>query len=81
MEVTMKQAPAILALTLFAAAPASADDKADVTAAMEMWKSKLAEACVSDPTKILALYAEDGVLWGTISPKIRSDRAGLQITS
>jgi hypothetical protein len=31
MEVTVKQAPAILALALFAARPASADDKADAT--------------------------------------------------
>ena len=74
----MKQAPAFLALTLFAVAPASADDKADVIAVTEMWKNKLAEACASEPTAILPLYAEDGVLWGTLSQKIRSDRAGMQ---
>jgi uncharacterized protein (TIGR02246 family) len=78
MELTMKQAAALLVLALFAAGPVLADDKADVTAAMELWKTKLAEACASSPDKILPLYAEEGVLWGTISSKIRSDRAGLQ---
>jgi uncharacterized protein (TIGR02246 family) len=57
---------------------AAADDKADVTAAMEAWKKNLAAACGGGgPDKILPLYAEDAVLWGTISPKIRSDKAGL----
>jgi uncharacterized protein (TIGR02246 family) len=78
MERTMKQATAFVALALLATGPAFADDKAEITAAMEMWKVKLAEACASDPDKILPLYAEDGVLWGTVSGKIRSDRAGLQ---
>jgi uncharacterized protein (TIGR02246 family) len=78
MERTMKQATAFVALALLATGPAFADDKAEVTAAMEMWKVKLAEACTSDPDKILPLYANDGVLWGTLSTTIRSDRAGLQ---
>ena len=73
----MKQAMPFLALALVIS-PALADDKADVKNAMEMWKAKLAQACASDPDTILPLYADDGVLWGTLSTTIRSDRAGLQ---
>jgi len=32
----------------------------------------------NDPDKIVLLYATDGVLWGTISPTVRSDRAALR---
>jgi len=59
---------AVLAIT----GAATADDKADVLAAMEQWQQKLGEACAAGPDKIVALYSGDGVLWGTISPKIRS---------
>jgi hypothetical protein len=31
-----------------------------------------------DPEKVLPLYAEDAVLWGTLSPKVRADRAALR---
>lgn len=55
--------------------PASADDKADVLAAMNEWKAKLATGCAGDPQEIVALYAEDAVLWGTISGTIRDDTA------
>jgi uncharacterized protein (TIGR02246 family) len=75
----MKQSTcAILSLTLVSISPAFADDKADVQAAMNAWKQKLAVACSVDPKEILGLYAEDGVLWGTISTTIRNDRAGLE---
>lgn len=67
-----------LMLALYSLNSAAADDKAGVTAAMEAWKKDLALACGGGgPDKILPLYAEDAVLWGTISPKIRSDKAGL----
>jgi uncharacterized protein (TIGR02246 family) len=32
----------------------------------------------NDPDKVVLLYATDGVLWGTLSPKVRSDRAGVR---
>lgn len=76
----MKYSIAIaIGLTLILTAPAAADDKADVTAAMNAWKDNLAAACSGGGAeKILPLYAEDGVLWGTISPTIRDDRAELE---
>jgi hypothetical protein len=33
---------------------------------------------LNDPDRNLSLYSEDGVLWGTLSPTIRSDRAALR---
>jgi hypothetical protein len=30
------------------------------------------------PEKVLPFYADDAVLWGTLSPKVRSDRAALR---
>jgi uncharacterized protein (TIGR02246 family) len=60
-----------LALSLVAS-PVYADDEQDVLAAMNQWSETVAEGCTSDPNKIVALYAPDGVLWGTISATIRS---------
>lgn len=48
-----------------------AGDTEDVAAAMNMWKDNLAVGTAEDTSKILSLYAEDGILWGTISPKLR----------
>ena len=31
-----------------------------------------------DPDKVLPLYSEDAVLWGTLSPTVRADRAALR---
>ena len=75
----MKRIPiASAALVLFSCVPAAADDKAEVVAAMETWKASLATACEGGGADaILPLYAEDGVLWGTLSSTIRSDKAGL----
>jgi uncharacterized protein (TIGR02246 family) len=66
------------ALLLLAAIPAIADDKAEVKVAIESWGKTVADGCTSDPNKIADLYAKDGVLWGTLSPSIRSDAAGIQ---
>lgn len=67
-----------LAFLLLAATPTSADDKANVEAAVEAWGKSVADGCKSDPHKITNLYAKDGVLWGTLSPSLRSDAAGIQ---
>ena len=67
-----------VALLLLAASPAIADDKVDVKAAIESWGKTVADGCTSDPNKIANLYAKDGVLWGTLSPSIRSDAPGIQ---
>ena len=32
----------------------------------------------NDPDRIILLYATDGVLWGTLSPTVRADRAALR---
>ncbi len=75
----MKNSIATLALMLTMIDPAAADEKADVIGAMNAWKENLAAACSGGGAgKILPLYAEEGVLWGTISPTIRDDRAELE---
>lgn len=57
----------------------AADDKADVTAAMNAWRDSLKSACGGGGAgKILPLYAKDGVLWGTISPTIRDEPKELE---
>ena len=52
-----------------------AGPKEDVAAATMKWSETLAQ---NDPDKIVLLYATDGVLWGTLSPTVRSDRAALR---
>ena len=32
----------------------------------------------NDPDNVLPLYATDGVLWGTLSPTVRADRAAVR---
>ena len=54
---------------------ASAGSKEDVSAATSEWGRVLGE---DDPDKVLPLYADDAVLWGTLSPMVRSDRAALR---
>ena len=52
-----------------------AGPKEDVAAATTKWAQTLAQ---NDPDQIVLLYAADGVLWGTLSPTLRSDRAALR---
>ena len=54
---------------------ASAGSKEDVSAATSEWGQVLGE---DDPDKVLPLYADDAVLWGTLSPMVRADRAALR---
>ena len=51
------------------------DSKAEVAAATQGWGQALGEG---DPEKVLPFYADDAVLWGTLSPKMRADRAALR---
>jgi uncharacterized protein (TIGR02246 family) len=60
------------------ALPAWADDEEDVAAAMTMWQDALAKGSSDDPGPVLSLYAEDGVLWGTISSQRRDDPAAIR---
>src|SRR5215468_11672819 len=78
MRPSLKRVTAGIALSvplLFLATVASADPKEDVAAATLKWAQALGE---DDPDKVLPLYSEDAVLWGTLSPTVRADRAALR---
>lgn len=61
----------LLALSVAFIAPAAiAGPKEDVAAATERWATIFAD---NNPDTIAALYSSDGVLWGTLSPTVRSD--------
>jgi uncharacterized protein (TIGR02246 family) len=55
---------------LLPAQPATADPKQEVAAATQKWATVFAE---NNPDTILPLYTSDAVLWGTLSPTVRSD--------
>ena len=59
----------LLGASLFAQ-PAAAGPQEDVAAAGQKWATVFAD---NNPDTIVALYAKDGVLWGTLSPSVRSD--------
>ena len=66
----------ILAFTIFADTRlAAAEPKDEVEAAATAWGQALGE---DDPDKVLPFYSADAVLWGTVSPKLRSDPAALR---
>jgi len=66
----------VLAGNLFVTASvASAGPKDDVVAATMKWAKTLEQ---HDPDTVVLLYATDGVLWGTLSPTLRADRAALR---
>src|SRR6266403_872042 len=62
-------------LLLLIGSVASAGPKEDVAAATMKWAQTLGQ---NDPDKVVLLYATDGVLWGTLSPTVRADRAALR---
>ena len=61
-----------------AALPVWADDEDDVAAAMDTWGEYLAKGTSEEPGEILTLYADDAVLWGTISTTRRDDPAAIR---
>src|SRR5580704_5544347 len=63
------------AISLLIATGAVAGPKEDVAAATMKWGETLGQ---NDPDKVVALYAPDAVLWGTLSPTVRADRAALR---
>jgi len=78
MRTSLKAVSAGLALSvvlLSLAAAAWAGPKEDVAAAASTWARALGE---DDPEKVLPLYSNDAVLWGTLSPTVRADRAALR---
>jgi hypothetical protein len=52
-----------------------AGPKEDVATATAKWGETLGQ---NDPDKVIELYAPDAVLWGTLSPTVRADRAALR---
>lgn len=53
----------------------SAGPKEEVATASLEWARALGQ---DDPDKVLPLYSEDAVLWGTLSPTVRADQAALR---
>ena len=58
-----------------AAQTAAAGPQEDVAAAGQKWGTVFAD---NNPDTIMPLYAKDGVLWGTLSPTVRSDPAAVK---
>jgi hypothetical protein len=54
---------------------ATACPRESVVTAVEKWTAVFAE---NNPDTITALYSKDAVLWGTLSPTVRSDAAALK---
>jgi uncharacterized protein (TIGR02246 family) len=54
---------------------ASAEPKEEVAAATLQWAQTLGQ---NDSDKVVFLYSPDAVLWGTLSPTVRADRAALR---
>ena len=54
---------------------AAAGPQEDVAAAGQKWATVFAD---NNPDSMLPLYAKDAVLWGTLSPTVRSDPAALK---
>lgn len=67
--------PILLLCMLLIAPVASAGPREDISATTAKWGATLGE---DNPDAILALYAGDAVLWGTLSPTVRADRAALR---
>jgi uncharacterized protein (TIGR02246 family) len=66
---TATMAMPLIGLCALGIANAWAGPKEDVAAAGAKWGEVLAQ---QNPDTITALYAKDGVLWGTLSPTVRS---------
>jgi hypothetical protein len=64
----------VLGAGLFAQ-PAAACPQDAVARAVDKWTSVFA---TNDPDAMMALYAKDAVLWGTLSPTVRSDQGALK---
>jgi uncharacterized protein (TIGR02246 family) len=69
-------APLALSIILLSfASNALAGPKEEVAEATLAWGRALGEG---DPDKVLPFYSNDAVLWGTLSPTVRADRAALR---
>src|SRR5215813_2616978 len=77
MRSSVEVASSALALILLlpSATNALVDTKEEVAAATLAWGQALGE---DEPETVLPFYSDDAVLWGTLSPTVRSDRAALR---
>src|ERR1700751_2800755 len=78
MQASQRIVSATLALSIVLlsfASNALAGPKEEVAEATLAWGRALGE---DDPDKVLPFYANDAVLWGTLSPTVRADRAALR---
>jgi uncharacterized protein (TIGR02246 family) len=76
MRASLQVVGVALAFTIISLSPiAAAEPKEEVAAVTAAWAQALGE---DDPDKVLPLYSSDAVLWGTLSPKLRSDPAALR---
>ena len=78
MHASTKVVSAALALSIVLlsfASNALVGPKEEVAEATLAWGRALGE---DDPDKVLPLYSDDAVLWGTLSPTVRADRAALR---
>jgi len=67
---------AVLALsTGLCVQSAFAGPQEEVAAAAQNWATVFAD---NNPETMMPLYAKDGVLWGTLSPSVRSDPAAVK---
>jgi uncharacterized protein (TIGR02246 family) len=64
-----------LIVVLVLGSVALAGPKEDVSAVTSEWGRALGD---DDHDKVLPFYADDAVLWGTLSPMVRADRAALR---
>jgi uncharacterized protein (TIGR02246 family) len=65
-----------ICIVLFSfASSALVGPKEEVAEATLAWGKALGE---DDPEKVLPYYSDDAVLWGTLSPTVRSDRTTLR---
>ena len=78
MPISSRAVSTILALAIVSLSSGSnafAEPKAEISAATSAWGQALGE---DDPEKVLPFYSDDAVLWGTLSPTVRADRAALR---
>ena len=65
----------LVACVLAVPSAACAGSRDEVAGATMQWAQAIA---ADDPDQVVALYADDAVLWGTLSPVVRADRAAVR---
>ena len=75
MSLRLSTVAAVFVVSCLLPSSALAGPKEDIEAATMKWAETLGQ---NDPDKIVLLYATDGVLWGTLSPTLRSNRTALR---